>query len=239
MIINAHNFPSGDVDLLTGLQWYWDLNTAGATETDQHNGLVLSKSGTVNVSSGGAPDGADCIDVGSAAGYYRNASVARTIDTEAGFSVNIWGYSTADSATANCIFNHRGSSASQTHWQINIRDSSSTDRAITRDAVPVVRTASASEASANAWHMYTLVDDATSLRLYVDGSLVATDATALGTRDSAAREMAIGAAAWSAGSAALRHNGRISMAGVWGIALDTTQISALYNSGAGKRYAAL
>lgn len=237
--IDSSRFAASTPDLLTGLQWYWDLDTAGATENDLHNGLALTKSGTVTVSSGGGPDGGDCIDVGSAAGCYANASVARTIDTAAGFSVSIWAYSTADSSTGNWLISHRDSTVTTAHWQIAARRSTNIDNANTWEATGTVRLASASETSANAWHMFTLVDDATSLRLYVDGVLAGTDATSLGARDSSARPFAIGAQSWSTGAAAGRHNGRLAMAGVWGVPLDTDQITALYNGGAGLRYAAL
>ena len=225
--------------ILTDLQWFWDLATAGATEADQHNSLSLTKGGTVTVSSGGGPDGADCISVGSAAGYYSNASVARTINTAAGFAVNIWAYSTADSATGNYIFSHRDSVVADGHWQISVRRSASTDQANTWDDAGTIRAAAASEATANAWHMFTLVDDATSCRLYVDGVLAATDATSLGTRDSGSRPFAIGAASWDLATGGLRHNGRLAMAGVWGSVLTPDEITWLYNGGAGRRYSSL
>ena len=227
------------MSLLTDLQWYWDLNTADATESDQHSSLSLTKGGTVTVVSGGAPDGGDCISVGAAAGYYSNASVARTIDTEGGFSLNIWAFSTGDSGTGNWLMSHRGNVAADAHWQITARRSTSEDIALTADDSGATRTAAASEASQNAWHMFTAVDDATSLRLYVDGSLAATNTTSLGTRDSSARPFALGAGAWDLGNTNLRHRGRLSMAGVWGTALTTTLITELYNSGSGKRYADL
>ncbi len=76
--------------LRNGLQWYWDLSSADATITDQHSGLVLTRSGTVNTLANGAPDGGSCIDfpTGGTANFYRNASVRPLDSYSESYSVN-------------------------------------------------------------------------------------------------------------------------------------------------------
>lgn len=224
------------MSLLTDLVWWWDLASADATITDQQSGLALTKGGTATTSATGAPDGGACIDLGTAAGWYTNASVARTIDTNAAFSLNIWSYATAFSASANFLLTHRSGVASSIHWQLysgydgtDVADGSGTLRSAVKTPA----------ASINAWHMLTVVADPSLLTLYIDGASAGTGNAALGTRPTAAAPMAIGTGSWSLGAANLTHRGRVAMAGVWGRGLTTDEITSLYNGGSGLRYSAL
>ena len=229
------------MSLLTGLQWHWDLSSASATITDQQSGLVLTKGGTATTVTGGAPDGGDCVSVGSAAGWYFNSSVPRTIDTNSGFSVNIWAYSTGTSAVGNWAISHRATAATANNWQIITRlVSTSTDTCTTHDGAGSLRRTDHTQQAINGWHMFTLVDSGNvgSLKLYVDGVLRDTDVTTLTTRQTAAQPFAIGTSSWDLGQAALTHNGRLFSTSVWGRVLTAGDITTLYNSGQGLRFAA-
>ena len=229
------------MSLLTGLQWHWDLGSASATITDQQSGLVLTKGGTATTVTGGAPDGGDCVSVGSAAGWYFNSSVPRTIDTNSGFSVNIWAYSTGTSAVGNWAISHRAEPATANNWQIITRlVSTSTDTCTTHDGAGSVRRADYTQQAINGWHMFTLVDSGNvgSLKLYVDGVLRDTDATTLTTRQTAAQPFAIGTSSWDLGNAVTTHRGRLFAASVWGRVLTAGDITQLFNSGAGLRFSA-
>lgn len=241
VLINAHNFTPS-VDLLTGLRWYWDLDAAGATITDSQSGLVLTKGGTVTVVSGGAPDGGDCISVGNGLGYYAyGGSLARTIDTEQSFSINVWSYSTGTSSSGNWIINHRGSNGSTSvHWQLIARENSlASDLAQCRDAAGSARNASSAQTAINTWVMLTAVFTPNTAYLYKNGVLVGSDSSALGARLTTAQPFAIGTSSWALLNANTTHRGRLFAAGVWNVGLNATQITTLYNSGAGKRFAAL
>lgn len=235
VIINAHNFALG---LKTDLVWYWDLTSAGATITDQHSGLSLTRVGTTTTDATGGPDGGPCISVGAAAGKYRNASVAKTISYDDGYTVNIWARSTATSATYNGLIFHRDASV-PLYMQMEVR-SGGFDEAITWGNASSLRFPRVTQAALNTWQMLTLRDTGTTTELYRNGILVATDSTSLGARSTSAAAFAIGGHSWEPGiNTTLNHRGQLAKAGVWNVTLTTAQIAGLYNAGAGLNYSSL
>jgi hypothetical protein len=229
--------------LLTDLVWYWDLSSADATITDQHSSLALSRVGTTTTESTGGPDGGPCINFGAAAGKYRNASVAKTISYDDGYTVNLWVRSTGNfgAGGANFAFSHRDAGA-PFYSQMMVRSLVSGftgDNASTIDNAGVFRIASVSQESLNTWQMLTLRDTGTTTELYRNGSLVATSSTVLGTRSTAAAAFAIGGTSWEASASPFTHRGQLAMAGVWNEPISQEAITALYNGGNGRRYADL
>lgn len=234
------------VNLLDSLVWYWDLDSADATITDQHSGLTLSRIGTTTTVTGGAPDGGNCISVGTSAGKYRNASVAKTVNYDDGYTVNIWGYSTSRSLRFNILIMHRIDTGEPMYFQLQSQDSFAASPAIVDSAVTWqsaasgLRLANANPAgSQNAWHMLTLRDTGTATEIYRDGVFIASSNTNITTRDTAAATFSIGGD-WTTGASTIfSHRGRVSMAGVWDRPLSAAEILQLYNFGAGLRYSAL
>lgn len=233
------------MSLRTGLVWWWDLDSAGATITDQHSGLVLTRIGTTTTVSGGAPDGGNCISVGDAAGKYRNSSVAKTISYENGFSANIWAYSTAASTIGNWLLSHRNNPENlpdNRYFQMV------TQRSTGGEVVSVFDQSGASrfvqtgfpQTAINQWSMFTIVDDGTETKLYRNGELVGTSTTTLGTRNTGSAPFAVGGDSWNSSvSFEVNHRGRVSMSGVWDRPLTISAIAWLYNGGDGRRYSAL
>jgi hypothetical protein len=228
--------------LLTDLQWYWDLSSADATITDQHSGLALSRVGTTTTESTGGPDGGPCINFGAAAGKYRNASVAKTVSYDDGYTVNLWVRSTGPSTTASFVFSHRDAGA-PFYSQIVVRSSISGltgDVGFTFDNAGAFRSPGVSQEALNTWQMLTLRDTGTTTELYRNGVLVATSSTVLGTRSTAAAAIGIGGNSWDANvDGSLNHRGQLAMAGVWNEPLSQAAITELYNGGNGLRYADL
>jgi len=229
--------------LLTDLVWYWDLSSADATITDQHSSLALSRVGTTTTESTGGPDGGPCINFGAAAGKYRNASVAKTVSYDDGYTVNIWVRSTADPPAGeyNLGISHRNA-GSPLYFQAWVRatfSGFSGDRGFTFDDSGAVRGPGVSSFALNSWQMLTLRDTGTTTELYRNGVLVATSATALGTRSTAAAAFGIGGSSWNSTMSAVDHRGQLAMAGVWNEPLSQAAITALYNGGNGRRYADL
>jgi hypothetical protein len=238
-VINSHNFAPA-INLKSNLVWWWDLSAADATITDQHSGLSLSQIGTTTTDATGGPDGGPCISFGDAAGKYRNASVAKTVSYDDGFTCNIWVRSTGSSSSGNLCFNHRDLSVgSGLYWQILARRVT-TDDGVAFDAANTSRSAQASQAALNTWQMLTLRDTGGETELYRNAELVATSSTSLGARRTAAMGLAIGGAAWNdLLAAAVTHRGQLAMAGTWSEPLTAEQIAELYNAGSGLRYADL
>ena len=243
-VINSHNFGAPAINLKDDLVWWWDLSSADATITDQHSGLSLSRIGTTTTDSTGGPDGGPCINCGSAAGKYRNASVAKTISYDDGYTVNIWARSTGSpsAGAANWVFAHRNA-GSPAYSQIFVRSLLGTgfngDSGVTFDNAFALRNANTTQEAINAWQMLTLRDTGTTTELYRNGSLIVTAANSLGARSTAAAGFAIGGSSWEAAATLLTHRGQLAMAGVWNEPIDTAAITALYNAGAGRRYATL
>lgn len=228
-----------------GLVWYWDLDSADAAIVDQHSGLSLSRVGTTTTVTNGAPDGGNCVSVGNGVGKYRNSSVPKTVNYDAGFSLNIWAYSTSDSSVGNWLISHRNDASllpNNHYFQLVARIFDNTDYAgVASSAGATYRNAIASPALAqNQWHMFTVVDNGATTSLYRNGELAATGSTTLTTRDTGAAAFSIGGESWVAGiNASTNHRGRVSMAGVWDRPLTADEITWLYNSGAGRRYNSL
>jgi hypothetical protein len=136
------------------------------------------------------------------------------------------------------ILSHRSASAP---WYTQISVASSTKVAgITFAQNGTLRSAVGTEDNAlDAWEHIVITDDGTTVNLYINESLAVSNSTAIGARSTANAPYAIGTGSWDTASAALRARGRIAMVGHWDKVLTTTEISQLYNAGAGMRYAAL
>jgi hypothetical protein len=233
----------GDDSLLTNLLNYWDLDSGDATMVDKRGSDNLTEGGNVLTNATGAPDGGACSNFGNAAGYYFRTSFARKAAYDKSFAVNIWVYSTATSNTGNWVINHRGTDSADVYWQLMARRNlvpvddrfqiyltDSTQTIITDDAE-----------SLNVWQMLTAVKTPTSVSLYRNGSLVASDSYNNGIENNTTttQPFAIGAASWALSNTGFRHRGLLFAAGIWAEALDQDKITALYNSGKGIRYNAL
>jgi hypothetical protein len=223
------------MSLLTNLVWWWDLSSATTTIADQQSGLTLTSDGvnapTINAT--GAPDGGACLNFSFS--RYR-ATVPRTINYNDGFSANIWVRSTGTSSVFNGAMMHRNQ-ATQWYWQITARGNG-LDSVFGGDAASVYRNPTNTAGALNTWQMLTLVNDATSMRLYRNAGLVATDSTTLGVRHTENAAFAIGSQSWL-GQIDTWHIGQLAMAGVWSKGLTESELSQLYNNGIGRRYSAL
>jgi hypothetical protein len=223
--------------LRNGLQWYWDLSSADATITDQHSGLVLTRSGTVNTLANGAPDGGSCIDfpTGGTSNVYLNASVRPLDSYSESYTVNIWVRNVAISpTTGNFYINHRAG-ATDFYFQI----------LTFRSPTPVIafsifdRNANSFQilypyTLLNEWFMLTMVVRNHTVEMWVNGSIYGSQVRVM-EQQTANAPFAIGNGAW-AQSSSLQHQGQLFAAGVWNRALLPIDIKRLYNGGAGLRY---
>jgi hypothetical protein len=220
------------ISLLTNLHWWWDLSAADssiASQTANAATLDLEASG-ITTSSTGAPDGGACI-AGTGDGLYRSPStIAKPALWAGDYTINLWRYKTA--AADMMFFNHRDVSGRYPQMM----------RLSARDSLYHVSGGSFVEAgttagSTNTWAMLTGIRRGSDIELWVNGSLITTVGGTSAPSATAAYRLAIGGAAWDGGG--LRFQGRLFGVGVWGEALDSTKITALYNGGAGRRYSSL
>ena len=224
--------------LLTGLQWYWDLDSADATITDQHSGLVLTRESTVNTLLGGAPDGGNCVDfpLGGSTNVYRNLSVAPLQSYSESYTVNIWVRNTAISATnGNWYINHRAGTSPYYFQILSARNP------IDPQTVSVLMDGSGNiyrieypYTIMNQWFMITTVVRGHTFEMWINGTIYVSQVRVM-TQSTANAPFAIGNAAWTPANN-LQHQGQLFAAGVWNKALTGTDINNLYNGGKGKRY---
>jgi len=222
------------MSLLTGLHWWWDLAASAATITDQHNGLSLTRAGTVTTDASGGPGGKGSCDFN--AGWFLNASVARPFNYKLGSSFNCWFHS-ASTAGNQWIINHRSNSVGGVYWQSFV-SSSNASANIFDSAINAATVGPIAVPSLNTWHMLTITDNGTIATGYMNGVSFGTASTAaLGPFGTANAPFAIGVAAWNTGFG--RYIGKLAMAGVWSVPLTAANITSLYNGGAGVNYAGL
>ena len=236
------------MSLKTSLQWYWDLSSADASIVDQHSGLSLSRIGTTTTDSTGGPDGGPCIqfaNAGGGGGGKYQASVAKTVSYDDGYTVNVWIRTTGQVGTFfDTVIQHRNASG-VFYFMTVVRNRYTAEGFVTgNDYVLGMSAASfrlvpAAEHPLNAWQMLTLRDTGGATEIWRNGSLVATVTASIGTRSTAAANFTIGGEWNNSLNPQFNHRGQLAMAGVWNEPLDAADITRLYNGGMGRRYADL
>lgn len=226
--------------LKNGLIWYWDLAESAATITDSHSGLALTRTGTVNTLTAGAPDYGSCVEFPAnptAAASFRNTSVARQTAYLDSFTTNIWVMDYQIAPTfGSWYFNHRGGADNVEYWH---KATGGTPNLL---GVGVFNSASASysvqftQQPLNTWYMVTMVKHSNQTDMYVNTEQVSRSRIVEGTISANSAALAIGRAAWDTTNLSYQHRGRLFGAGVWGRSLKNPEIVALYNSGFGRRY---
>ena len=233
----AYPKGQGAVDVLTDLEHWYDCDANDPIMSDQAGSWSLTNENLVALSSGIGPNGQDSINFNGSNKRYISASQA-PIDLDA-FSIAAWFRCTAFSSTANIIANHRGTGATNLHFQLQTTSTEITFR-FWDTAAPFVATHTAT-ISTNTWYFITATHDAASdeLTIYVDGALSDTTDTSLrGAYNTTNQPFALGEGAWAL-SDTRRHRGQVQNVGIWSKVLDLAQHQHLYNSGVGRSYSEL
>lgn len=222
--------------LKNGLVWYWDLAESLATITDQHSGLALTRSGTINTLIDGAPDSGSCVEIPSAStgtDVFRNTSVASQVFYRDTYSVNIWVMNYSLSGTYNTHIAHRAIAANGDYF--SLYSNATGNGMIYYNSVPTEFAVAFTARPLNTWIMITMVRHSYQFDLYINAEQVSQTGLFTGTTGVNAAPFSIGNASWTP-QASFQHRGRLFGAGVWGRALKNPEIVALYNSGFGRRY---
>lgn len=249
--MSRRNFIIGSTinDLTRDLLYWWDLDAGGATITDQHSGLVLTRetigAGSGITSVGTAPDGGNSILFGPLAANgarFFNNTVPKPVNYNTAFTVNIWALDSSQNTIGNWRINHRGTPPTAMYWQVASNVAASENRHFLwhNGGANTPLNASFALPALNTWTMYTFVRRGSTLEQWQNGVLVASAAIPAGTMDTGNAPYAIGGQAWgmSVGSQ-LAHLGELWCAGQWNRAITPTEIASLYNGGTGRKYAAL
>ena len=205
-----------------------------ASELDLAGAVNLPRVGTVTTSASGAPDDGSCVDLGDAAGYYLTASIANLVDYAADFAINIWSNSSAFSSIGNWIINQRNNTTER-KFQIRVNATNLNTAMFPGGGV---LSALASSPGTGTWRMTTMVKRGANLEHWANGSLAASEVLS-GAIETGNAPFALGAGSWVPTVMDVRHRGRLFAAGMWSRALSAPEVVALYNSGSGRRFAAL
>lgn len=179
------------------------------------------------------------VDMGSLTDLYyvEYSASARKISTDTGYSVNFWFRKDSDDRMMafgkqtdvdNFIqFDFRADG----EWGATLRSGGT----YSVNADTSGQRTSGSNSNDNAWHMATLVWYSTgqSLKLYEDATLLAT-ITGMTSQSFPNTEQRIGTERENASG--ISWNGNLDEWGVWRRELSSTEITELYNAGAGKQY---
>ena len=231
---------AGGVDLTNSLEWWFDLDdSSAATLTEQHNSAFSVTKNSSPTTEATAPDGGNCIDFDSQSEYYRNISLAVPAWFDSDFTINIWARSDGASPVVNTPVAYRNNGTNGVFLMGTQNSSNSSD--ISRFySDNEVLTISDTEESLSTWQMLTMVKSGLNLIMYRNGVQIATDTLTSATCEASGGNVAFAFATFPDFiSTTVSHNGALWCFGAWSRVLDTNDLSALYNSGSGKKYADL
>jgi hypothetical protein len=223
------------VDLKSTLLHYWNCDTDAATMNDLHGSINLTKTGAAGSVSNVAPDGGACF-INAENSYYRNASVPKIAAYDNDVTLNCWVFTASATAFGRGVMEHVNSGATVVYYLFRIaRTTENADRWDFRNSSnTAVRIDVSPYESIEKWNMFTGVKTKTGVKLYINGVLSGSQSGDLSTVQSGNGILTVGAFFGGTGI-----QQRTFAAGIWEGELTQQQITALYNSGQGKRYAAL
>jgi len=218
--------------LLTDLYAWYDLEEDSGTRVDAlGNWDLTSQNGTPDNDTGLIGSALNLNSTGTAESIYGALSTGLGFDGDGDFTISLWVKFDAG-GTFETYVSHWGGNGSKSWFfskdaSDNIRvDSSSNGTGIT------TTTTHGSITATNWNHLVFVYDDtAGEIRVYVNNSLDAT------THSSSLAVVANYFVIWGTlGTNSNAMNGNIDLVGCWNRKLDNTEVSLLYNSGAGTTY---
>ena len=214
----------------TNLLAYYKLDESSGNRADAHGSFTLTDNNTVLSATGIINDGADFVRANNE--FLSNASFGASVSAN-DWSVSAW--FNFPSVTGQTVFGLRPSSGAANLIQIETDPTTSLVRIIVRNSSNVTRKDYSNlTAAANTSNHVVLTRQGDNVELYVNGSNASTtkntDATLVMT--STARTLYIGAEL----SASNVADGVIDEVGFWNRLLTSTEVTELYNAGAGLAY---
>ena len=205
----------------TNLVGYWKMDESSGDMIDAHG----SDDGTV---SGATQNSTGIINTGYSFDGTNDDVALALNDRTTNFTYNFWAYkTTAWSATAdkNNFLEHTGTGT--TGILIGYSSVSGKPQAVVHDGSSWHFIGSTT-VSANAWHMYTLTYDGTTVKYYIDGVNVGTSTQSVLTSLTSFKNLAHYGGSYCACN--------IDEMGIWSRAITSTEVGDLYNSGSGLAY---
>lgn len=218
---------------------WWDLDDDGVW-ADSVGGWSLTESSTVSVVSSG-PNGQDVADLNGTSYLTRTNVAWDGVGNPRSFSV--WFYADAVASIGNWVFSWRSETEGNRIMDVFVFNASTDYIRCLFDGASGAAdlgSSSVSPVSPSQWyHVVGTTNGSNSHKLYVNGALVDTDTTSIGNVTGSSHPFAIGAAAWNKALATQKHNGQVTMLGVWDAELTSDDVAYLYNGGDGRQFADL
>lgn len=219
----------------TNILAYWKLDESSGNPADATgNGYTLTNNGSVPFSSSyGLINNGASFNGSSQNLYSTDAGLAQT-----SFSISLWANFQATSSTYYLASRLAGGSTGNNKqfyiiwsggtWTVGFWNGSYYQ--LTYSNTPTTGT----------WHHYVLTFDASTYAFifYIDGVAVASGTSTFLPADGGTQAFTVGSGVSTASPAAFGSwfNGYIDEVGYWSRALSSTEVSTLYNSGAGLQY---
>ena len=227
--------------LLTSLVEYWPLDEASGDAIGAHAGLTLADNATVTSQVTGGPDGGRCRQFTSANNeYLSRASEAALQLGDSDFTIAVWAY--LDTNTQErALVSKWGNAGIHREWLLQRSELGNRfDFAISSDGSTVVRGGATTFGALSTGRCYFVVvkHDATgdTIKIRVNDG-VDDSAAHSGGAFASTEALCLGEIANPLG--VIQMNGREAYAAIWRRVLTDAQLTWLYNSGAGRTYAAV
>ena len=224
---------------------YHDLvNTSGK---DGVGNLDFTKVSNCYVTQNGSPDGSsDCLSM-PLNGYLNLSANPTSLGYSDAYTFNIWAKfdSLRSGLWGNWVLNWRGSSATPKFVQITYSSANNdgpTEKLFAADNdFQNIFSADDIQVETDRWYMLTLTQDSTEdeSKFYVDGVLKETGTPVNSSFPNSNLNLTLGVASWSFNFNETKFEGSLFGNGMWNTPLSSSDISWLYNSGAGRRSAEL
>lgn len=225
--------------LTTNIVAYWKLDEASGNAADAVGSVTLTNTGTMSYGAAKINNGAQPTPTGS---KYLSAAVTAALQITGDVTVNFW--MNATSFTGGLIFgNGFAYSEASNYHGFGVTVFSSTGMRMwvtdgTNNADNLDKTISA--LSTGTFYMVTFVYSSSTKGYegFINGSSIGSSPTVAYSfaQPQTNRKVAIGADFLAAGTVNSIFNGTIDEVGLWNRALSSSEISQLYNSGAGLAY---
>jgi hypothetical protein len=220
--------------LATNLIAYYKLDESSGNPTDSVGGFTLTNNGTTTYSAGLINNGADY----GTANTTKYFNVANNIGINGGaITISTWVKMNTEIASVIQGIALQGSVTSQVNYIITYEYNAGTRRlAFNREKQAVSNnwTYGAATLGTSSWHHIVLTYDGTNLAGWLDNTQIASNLATSGNGSAAAVSQVVLGNDTQSGGVLL--SGMQDETGIWSRALSGSEISQLYNGGAGLAY---
>jgi len=246
-LINSMSRGNQGTNFLTDLVAYYSFDSSNATDihTGTHNGTVV---GSPTFPSG---INSNCIDFGNNGNLYY-VDVADSADfsftngtNDLSFSISMWVNFSAISGFGNWLINKRNATSGGDEWQFVYYSGLLRFVKFDKTSNTIIQEASFSfTPTTNVWYHMIYSEDGSQtfagMKIYLNGvSQTLTNSSSGGTytgMNNGSSIVRMGMSAWAAADA-LKHRGKLDEIAIWkNRELTSTEVTELYNAGAGKFY---